>query len=108
MKFLIIMEGVPGGPPMPPEQFYPFAKTILEWTKRMKDSGRSEVAYAFADHAGGFMGGFCVHNVESTEQLAEDLATFPAAGLSTMKAYPLVGFEFMERFVEEGLKALPK
>jgi hypothetical protein len=100
MRFLILIEGVPGGPPMPPEQFLPFAKGTMAWARRMKESGRSEVAYCLADHAGGLMGGFCIHNVDSAEQLAEDLATCPAAGLSTVKVYPLVALEVTEKLIE--------
>ena len=61
-----------------------------------------------ADHGGGLMGGFGIGNYESAEQLAKDLATFPAAGLCTMKVYPLVGFEVLEKFVDAQLQALPK
>jgi muconolactone delta-isomerase len=100
MKFLILIEGVPGGPPMPPEQFLAFSKENMAWARRMKESGRSEVQYALADHAGGLMGGFCVHNVDSAEQLAEDLATLPAAGLSTVKVYPLVAVEVTEKLIK--------
>ena len=99
MKFLVMMEGVPGGAPMPPEQLLPLLKANTEWTKRMKASGRTEVAYLLADHAGGFMGGFGIVNYDSAEQLAEDLATFPGAGLTTCKVYPLVAPEFAEKLV---------
>jgi hypothetical protein len=100
MKFLILIEGVPGGPPIPPEQFLPFAKETMAWARRMMESGRSEVAYCLADHAGGLMGGFCVHNVDSAEQLAEDLATCPCAGLSNVKVYPLVAVEVTEKLIK--------
>lgn len=108
MRFLILIEGVPGGPPMPPEQFLPFAKEVAAWARRMRESRRSEVQYALADHAGGFMGGFCIHNVDSAEQLAEDLATCPAAGLSTIKVYPLVAMEVVEKLIEAALAQLAK
>ena len=100
MRFLVIIEGVPGGPPVPPEQMLPLIKANFAWAKRMKASGRSEVQYGLADHAGGIMGGFCVHNVESAEQLAEDLATFPMAGQATFKVYPLVTMEASEKIIE--------
>ena len=98
MKFLVILEGVPGVA-LPPEQFIPLAKANNEWTKRMKASGRTEVAYLLADHAGGLQGGFGIVNYDSAEQLAEDLATFPAAGLCTFKVYPLVAPEVGEKLV---------
>ncbi len=104
MRFLMLIEGVPGGPPMPPEQWFPIMKETFAWTKRMNESGRSEIAYAFADHAGGLMGGFCIHNVESAEQLAEDLATFPMSGLVNFKVYPLVAMETTEK-IFEGIEA---
>ena len=104
MRFLVLIEGVPGGPPMPPEQMSPLVKATLAWAKRMKESGRSEVQYCLADHAGGLMGGFCIHNVESAEQLAEDLATFPLASLSTFKVYPLVTMEAFEKMTDGMLK----
>ena len=100
MRFLILLEGVPGGPPVPPEQMSPLLKATLDWAKRMKESGRSEVQYCLADHAGGLMGGCCIHNVESAEQLAEDLATFPLATLTTMKVYPLVTMDAFEKMTD--------
>ena len=93
---------------MPPEQFLALSKANYEWAKRLRDAGRVEVSYALADHAGGFMGGFGVINYDSAEQLAEDLATMPVAGLSTIKVHPLVGLEVVERFIEAGLQGLPK
>lgn len=57
MKFLVIIEGVPGGLPTPPEQFLPFAKAQWAWSRKMLETGKTEVAYGLADHAGGFMGG---------------------------------------------------
>ena len=106
MKFLVMIEGVPGGPPIPPEQMAPLTKAMFAWAKRLKESGRSEVQYCMADHAGGLMGGFCVHNVESAEQLSEDLATFPMAGLATFKVYPLVTMEAAEKIIEGVLGSL--
>ena len=100
MKFLVLIEGVPGGPPVPPEQMLPLMKANFAWAKRLKDSGRSEVQYCLADHAGGLMGGFCVHNVESAEQLAEDLAAFPMSGQATMKVCPLITMEASEKVIE--------
>ena len=108
MKFLVLIEGVPGGPPGPPEQMLQLNKEMWAWARRMQESGRTELQYALADHAGGLMGGFCVHNVESAEQLAQDLASFPGAGLATMKVYPLVAPEVAEKLIEAGLAALPK
>jgi len=98
MKFLVMIEGVPGVP-MPPEQFLPLAKANFAWSKRMRDTGRAEVQYLLADHAGGIMGGFGIVNYESAEQLAEDLAIFPASGLATFKVYPLVAPEVGEKLV---------
>jgi hypothetical protein len=98
MKFLVMIEGVPGGAPMPPEQFLPLAKANSEWIKRMLNSGRCEVTYLLADHAGGTMGGFGIINYDSAEQMAEDLATFPGAAISNYRVYPLVSTDFMEKF----------
>jgi hypothetical protein len=105
MRFLVIIEGVPGGPPTPPEQMAPLVQATA---KRMKESGRSEIQYAMADHAGGLMGGFCIHNVESAEQLAEDLATMPLGALSTFKVYPLVTMEASQKIIEGMLAQLVK
>ena len=98
MKFLVMIEGVPGVP-LTPEQFIPLAKANNAWAKRMRDSGRCEAQYLLADHAGGLEGGFGIVNYDSAEQLAEDLATFPAAGLCTFKVYPLVAPELGEKLV---------
>ena len=108
MKFLVIVEGVPGGPPMPPEQFLPLAKENFAWARRGRELGGVEAQYCLADHAGGLMGGVAIVNVESAEQLAERLATFPAAGLSTFKVYPLVAPEVAEKLVEGALAQLAK
>ena len=108
MKFLVIVEGIPGGVPMSPEQFLGLNKAQWAWAKAMKDKGRAEVAYALADHAGGLMGGFGIVNCASLEQLAEDLATMPAVGRSNVKVYPLVAPEVAEKIVEAGLARLPK
>ena len=107
MKFLVIIEGVPSTP-MPPEQIAPLMKANFAWVKRLKESGRSEVQYCLADHAGGLMGGFCIHNAESAEQLAEDLATFPLAMVSTFKVYPLINMEASEKITEGILAQLLK
>ena len=98
MKFLVMIEGTPGVP-LPPEQFLPLAKANYAWVRRLRDSGRCEVDYLMADHAGGLMGGFGIVNYDSAEQLAEDLGTFPASGLSTYKVYPLVGIEVGEKLI---------
>ncbi len=85
---------------MPREQMAPLVQATFAWAKRLNESGRSEVQYSLAAHAGGLMGGFCVHNVESAEQLAEDLATCPMAGLSKFKVYPLVTLEASQKIIE--------
>lgn len=103
-----MIEGTPGGPPMPPEQFGTLAKAMFDWAKRLKESKRSEIQYCLADHAGGMMGGICIHNVESAEQLAEDLATFPAAALSTFKVYPLITMEASQKIIEGMLAQMQK
>ena len=54
------------------------------------------------------MGGFGTGTYEATEQLAGYIATFPAAGLSTMKVYPLVSMEVVEKFVDTAMKNLKK
>ena len=107
MKFLVLVEAVLGVP-MPPEQALALGKANMAWARRMRESGRSEVLYCLADHAGGLEGGFSVHNVDSAEQLAEDLATCPAAGLATFKVYPLVAMEVVEKMIEGALAQLPK
>ena len=99
MKFLVMIEGVPGGVPMSPEQFLPLAKATYDWMRRMIDSGRCEVTYLMADHAGGTMGGFGVVNYDSAEQMAEDLATFPASATSNYKVCPLVSPDIMKKFI---------
>ena len=108
MRFLVIIEGVPGGAPMPPEQMVPLVRGMFSWAKGLKKSGRSEVQYCLADHAGGLMGGMCIHNVDSAEQLAEDLATFPFAAQSTFKVYPLVSMEASEKIAEGMLAQMQK
>ena len=99
MKFLVIIEAVP---PMlmPPEQALALCKEDMAWLRRARESGRAEVQYCFADHAGGLMGGCGICNYESAEQLAEELATCPAAGVSTFKVYPLVAPEVVEKMIE--------
>jgi hypothetical protein len=47
-------------------------------------------------------------NVKSLEELAEALATYPAAGLVTFKVYPLVAPEVPEKIIEAAMAQLPK
>jgi len=107
MKFLVIIEAVPGVP-MPPEQALALAKAQWAWSRKNQETGRVEVVYGLADHAGGLMGGCAIVNYESAEQLAETLATMPAAGVATIKMYPLVAPEVPEKIIEGALAQLPK
>ena len=107
MKFLIIIEGVPGGA-LTPEQFLALNKANWAWSRKLQETRKAEVVYALADHAGGLMGGVGILNYESAEQMAEDLAALPVAGLATIKVYPLVAPEVTEKIIEAGLQALKK
>ncbi|MBA7656696.1 hypothetical protein ES703_64623 [subsurface metagenome] len=108
MKFLVIIEGVPGQPTMPPEQMLTLTKEMWAWSKRLTELRKTDVAYALADHAGGLMGGCGIMNANSLEELAENLGTFPVPGMVTFKVYPLVAPEVAEKLVEGALAALPK
>jgi len=108
MKFLVIVEGVPGQPTMTPEQTLNLTKANWAWSKKLTESGKADVAYALADHAGGLMGGCGIMNVNSLEELAEYLGTFPASGIATFKVYPLVAPEVAEKLIEGALAALTK
>ena len=99
MKFLVMIEGVPGGPPMTLEQNLQMSKATYDWQRRMINSGRYEVTYLMADQAGGTMGGFGIGNYDSAEQMAEDLATFPASATSNYKVCPLVSPDIMKKFI---------
>lgn len=101
MKFLIVIEGIPGGTQMSPEEFLQLAKANLAWAKKLRETKKVEAQYAFADHGGGFMGGFGIADYDSAEQLAESLATFPGVGLSNVRVYPLVGMEVVEKFTDQ-------
>jgi hypothetical protein len=107
MKFLVIVEAVPGVL-MAPEQSLALSKEMWAWSRRLVEAGRSDVAYGLADHAGGLMGGFGIANVKSLEELAENLGTCPGAGIATMKVYPLVAPEVAEKLIEGGLAQLAK
>ena len=108
MKFLVVIEGVPGQPTMPPEQSLGLTKECWAWSRRMLETKKADVTYGLADHAGGLMGGCGIMNVESLEELAENLATFPMSGIATMKVYPLVSQETAEKLVDAALAMLPK
>ena len=105
MKFLLLIEGVPGGP-LPPEQLLSLAKAQWAWSRRQRETRKVEVIYGLAEHAGGLMGGIIVCNYESADELAEALATMPAAYAATVKAYPLVAHEVTERLIKAELRAL--
>ncbi len=108
MKFLVIIEGVRDGPLMPLEQTLSLIKEGWAWARRMLESGKAEVGYALADHAGGLLGGVGIMNAKSQEELAEALATHPTAGLVTFKVYPLVAVEVTEKIIEAVMAQLPK
>jgi hypothetical protein len=108
MRFLVLIEGVPGGPLMPREQTLSLIKECWAWARRQKELGKAEVQYALADHAGGLEGGVGIAKVESLEELAEVLATYPAVGLVTFKVYPLVAVEVTEKIIEAAMAQLPK
>jgi muconolactone delta-isomerase len=108
MKFLVIVEGIPGVPMLPPEQALALTKEQWEWSKRTRNAGKADVVYALADHYGGLKGGFGIANVESLDDLAELLASMPMAGLGTVKVYPLVNPDVTLKLVEASLQALSK
>jgi len=108
MKFLVVMEGIPGQPTMSPEQTLTMIKDTWAWSRSLIESGKADVGYALADHAGGLMGGCGIVNVNSLEELAEALGTCPAIGTATMKVYPLVAPEVAEKLIEGALASLPK
>jgi muconolactone delta-isomerase len=108
MKFLVIVEGVQGQPTMTPEQTLNLTKMNWAWSKKLTATGKADVAYALADHAGGLMGGCGIMNVASLEELAEILGTFPAPGIATFKVYPLVAPEVAEELIDRALTSLPK
>ena len=108
MKFLVIIEGVPGPPTRPPAETLAHTKEVWAWSKRMKESGKADVSYGLVGHAGGLMGGMGIMNVASLEELAENLGTCPAAGIATFKVYPLVSQEVAEKLVEGALASLSK
>jgi len=108
MKFLTVIEAVPGQPTMSPEQTLALTKECWAWSRRLTESGKADVAYALADHAGGLMGGCGIMNVNSLEELAENPGTCPAAGIATFKVYPLVAPEVAEKLIEGALASIPK
>jgi len=106
MKFLVIIEGVAAQPTMISEQSLAQIKDIWQWSRTLAEAGKSEAVFAFADEAGGLMGGCSIMNVDSLEELAENLGTCPAAGIATFKVHPLVAPELVERLVDKALSAL--
>ncbi len=108
MKFLIVMEGIPAQPTMSPEQQLTLTKESWAWSKRLVETGKADFDYAFADHAGGLMGGCGIMNVSSLEELSENLATCPMFGMADVKVYPLVAREVAEKLVEGLISSLPK
>jgi len=107
MKFLVLIEGVPGNP-LPAAQLLSLAKAQLAWAKRQKKSGKIEAIYGLAEHAGGLMGGMGICNFNSAEELAEALATMPAAYSASVKVFPLVGLETTERLIEAELGVMKR
>ena len=108
MKFLVIVEGVPGVPLLPPEQSLALTKEQWEWSKKMRKAGKADVVYALADHCGGLTGGIGIANVESLEDLAKVLSSMPMAGLGSVKVYPLVDPDVAIKLINAKIKTLPK
>jgi len=52
MKFLTVIEAVRGQSTMSPEQTLALTKECWAWSRRLTESGKADVAYALADHAG--------------------------------------------------------
>ena len=105
MKFLVFIEGVPGTP-LPPEQLLTLCKAQWSWVNKQQEAGKAEVVYGLAEHAGGLMGGMGIFNYESADELAEALATMPAAYSASVNVYPLVAPEVTERLIEAELRVL--
>ena len=91
---------------MPPVQTLAITREIWGWSKRLVESGRADVTYALADCAGGLTGGCGIMNVNSLEELAENLGTFPAPGIATFRVHPLVAPEVAEKLIEARLAQL--
>lgn len=83
MKYLVIAN--PRPIPIPPEQAVSLYQAVLAWTDERLKNGKLEVNYVLP---GG--GGIAIANVNSPEELYDELLTYPLYGVFDWKIKVLV------------------
>jgi hypothetical protein len=70
MKFLVLAH--PGTVQLPPDQGLPLYQAAKEWINERLESGKLECHYTFPQG-----GGIAISNVDSHEELADEIQSYP-------------------------------
>jgi hypothetical protein len=86
MKYLVI--GNPSLTPIPPEQAVFIYKAAMDWIDERLKNGKIESHYIFAER-----GGFSIANVNSVEELFDELLSYPLYPFFDWEAKALVDWK---------------
>ncbi|HEX9091631.1 MAG TPA: hypothetical protein VF831_09090 [Anaerolineales bacterium] len=99
MKYLVIAN--PRPIQLPPEQAVSLYQAVIAWTDERLKNGKLEVTYGYP---GG--GGIAIANVNSQEELFDELLTYPLYGLFDWKIKVLVDLKHAFNSVIEYYKKM--
>ena len=94
MKYLVIL--TPNQTPLPPEMAEKIYKAAMVWTDERLKSGKIESTYIFNER-----GGFSVANVNSQEELFDEMLSYPLYPFFDWEVEPLVDWKHAENSVIE-------
>jgi hypothetical protein len=83
MKYLVI--GIPNLTPIPPQMAVNIYNAAIAWTDERLKNGKLDCQYTFADR-----GGFAIANVNSQEELFDEMLSYPLYPFFTWEVKALV------------------
>lgn len=83
MKYLVIVS--PNQTPLPPEMAVDIYKAAIVWTEERLKNGKIESTYIFNER-----GGFSIANVNSQEELFDEMLSYPLYPFFDWEITPLV------------------